>query len=34
MDKKTIEKLAILNLLTGNPIDEESLAYANIEFLV
>jgi ribosome biogenesis GTPase A len=33
MDKKTIEKLAILNLITGSPIDEESLANEILNFL-
>ncbi len=33
MDKKTIEKLAILNLITGTPIDDESLANAILDFL-
>jgi ribosome biogenesis GTPase A len=33
MDRKTVEKLAILNLITGNPIDEESLANLILNFL-
>lgn len=33
MDNKTIEKLAILNLITGSPIDEESLANEILNFL-
>jgi len=33
LDKKTVEKLAILNLITGSPIDEESLANEILNFL-
>ncbi len=33
LDKSIIEKLAILNLITGNPIDDESLANAILNFL-